>query len=264
MLYLFARRTLTELFIHYSLWFKWFIHLKETYAHGSRWARKEETPLSKNPIQQPNYFSLLSLSVFYIERNGGRRFNMIKPNCIWEKIKTQIQPFHCYRLGSESQTQQTIRHFQPSQWAHSVDQHSPSFCLVSSLCLTSSPSQKSPVGLYYPLRILSVPKHAWGTAKRFGCGWFNLLVFVANNVSRVCHSGIHADSQTSVADGKDNQKIDRIWRKDYLAWAIYCCQLQHWLPGKWLNSKKLKPYFFYLFLIIQVFIFQVFLGRRIL
>lgn len=120
------------MFIHYSLWFKWIIHLKETYAHGSRWARKEETPLSKNPIQEPNYFSLLSLSVFYIERNGGRSFSMVKPNSIWEKIKAQIQLFYSYRLGSESQTQ-------PSQWTHSVDQHNSSFCVLSSLWPTSSP-----------------------------------------------------------------------------------------------------------------------------
>lgn len=75
------------MFIHYSLWFKRLIHLKETYAHGTRWARKEETLLSKNSFQQPNYSSLLSLSVFYIERNGGRGFNMVKPNSIWGEKK---------------------------------------------------------------------------------------------------------------------------------------------------------------------------------
>lgn len=40
----------------------------------------------------------------------------------------------------------------------------------------------------------------------FGSGLFNLLVFVANNVSRVRHSDIHVDSQTSAADGNDTPK----------------------------------------------------------
>jgi len=41
-----------KVFIHYSLWFKRLINLKETSAHGGRWSRKEEMPLWKNFQQQ--------------------------------------------------------------------------------------------------------------------------------------------------------------------------------------------------------------------
>lgn len=87
------------MFIRYSLWFKRLIHLKETYAHGSRWARKEETPLSKNFLQQPNYFSPLSLSVFNIDRIGGRGFNMLKPNSSGGKKEIQIVVFSATHLA---------------------------------------------------------------------------------------------------------------------------------------------------------------------
>lgn len=117
-----------------------------------------------------------------------------------------------------------------------------SFCVLFSLCPTSFPSLKSPVGLYYPLRILSVPKHTRGIAKMFRSGWFNSLVFVANNVS-----GAMPFRHPSAADGKDRQKIDRIWINGYLLWAVYCSQLHCWLSGKSLYSVKLKPYFSFLF-----------------
>lgn len=133
--------------------------------------------------------------------------------------------------------------------------------MLFSSCHTSSPLQKSPVGFYYPMWILSVPNHTRGIAKMFGSGWFNLLVFVANNVSGVRHSEtsmwIH---KHLLLVAKIPQKPDGIWRKRYLLGAIYCCQLQWELSGKWLYSKKWTLCFFE---IMQVFM-KVFHGRMIL
>lgn len=112
------------MFIHHILWFKSLIHLKEACAHGSRWARKEETPLSKTAEKQPNCFVLLSLWGFYTQKHGGRGFQRGETKLHLRGIeRSQIQPFCWYTLGSQAQALHTMQHPQPS----CVDQLGPPF-----------------------------------------------------------------------------------------------------------------------------------------
>lgn len=134
------------MFIHHILWFKSLIHLKETCAHGSRWARKEETPLSKTAEKQPNCFVLLSLWGFYTQKHGGRGFQHGETKLHLRGIeRSQIQPFCWDTLGSQAQALHTMQHPQPS----CVDQLGPPFVgyfLYSHIL----PATKVPCRSHYP------------------------------------------------------------------------------------------------------------------
>lgn len=168
------------------------------YARGSRWARKEETikPLSKNFPQWSNYFSL---SVFYIERNGGRRFNVVKPNSIRDEKKdpnTAILPLLTWLTVTESANSKTSSAFMVGLcWSAQS-----SFCVLVSLCSTSFLSQKSPVGLFFFLHKSYQFQNTHGVLQ-----W---CLKVVDSVRLFFFSDIYVDSQTSAADGRDTQKLE--------------------------------------------------------
>lgn len=86
--------------------------------------------------------------MFYIERNGGRRFNVVKPNSIRDEKKdpnTAILPLLTWLTVTESANSKTSSAFMVGLcWSAQS-----SFCVLVSLCSTSFPSQKSPVGLFF-------------------------------------------------------------------------------------------------------------------
>lgn len=175
--------------------------------------------------------------MIYNERNGGRCLNVVKPISIWGEKKgpnTAILLLLPWLTVTDAANYETSSVFMVGLcWSAQS-----SFCVLLSLCPTSSPSQKSPAGLYFPLQILSVPKHTRGIAMMFGSSWFNLLVFFV---------GAGHTIQTSMWIHKHLLLMEKIPKRlGSLVWAIYCCQLQCWLPGKLLYSKKMKTIYIFL------------------
>lgn len=166
--------------------------------------------------------------MFYIERNGGRRFNAIKPNSIWGEKKdpnTAILLLPTWLTVTVTETSSVFM-------VRTVLISSVLLFVCLFLYVPHPLSQKSPVGLYFLLQILSVPKHTRGITMIFGSSWFNLLLlFFFFCGSRARHSHIYVDSQTSAADGKDTQKAWRNMKKKVpRVWAFYCCQFRCQLP----------------------------------
>lgn len=191
----FKRRTLSKRCINYSLWLGK-AHLSERKACSQQQMGRKKHRYQKTPLHSliTSHF-LLTHSVLH-----------------WEKLEALTwwnqTPFGGLKKDPNTavllpQTWRTMRHPQSSWWAR-VDQPGPPFVCFFSLCPTSPPPQKSPVGLHYPLQILSVPKTHAGVLRSCSqmCDTISLS-FVADNASRVHHSEIRVDSQTSAADRKD-------------------------------------------------------------
>lgn len=119
------------------------------------------------------------------------------------------------------------------------------FCRLFSLFPTSFPPQRSPAGRIIPLRILSVANRKWGTAV-LGSGWFNLfgsifkIFFLVSKKPGEPHR--HSDTmwihKHLLLIGNIPKTLREYEARSCMLWAIYCCRLQHWLPGKWLHSQK--------------------------
>lgn len=237
------------MFIHHILWFKSPIHLKEACAHGSRWARKEETPLSKTAEKQPNCFVLLSLWGFYTQKHGGRGFQHGETKLHLRGIeRSQIQPFCWYTLGSQAQALHTMQHPQPS----CVDQLGPPF--VGYFLYSPHPSRhKGPLQVAlslcesYQLQTANgVLQWCWEVVDSICLApFFKKKNFGVKKAGRAASPfRRHVDSQTSAADREHTQNFERIWSKKLHVVSNLLLSVTTLTPRKMASFSEMKTLYF--------------------
>lgn len=174
---------------------------------------------------------ITSHSVFHIERNGGRQVNVLKLHSVW---KTQIQPFWCHWLESESQKVRTIRHPQSSWWAR-VDLLSPPF--VRLILFVPHPfSHKGPLLVFFSPLINSINSkthmgyrnHVWKSLIQFTI-FFPLSLGGAQQTIQTSMIHKHLLLMEKIPSSLSEKSQLRV---------IYRCQLKsRWLK-KWFLLRK--------------------------